>query len=784
MGPRLRALVFALLAATLVGAAEQAVEHYAQQRNHERERSDTLRRLSALRAGLQRTLNANLFLIRSLGAQIAMRPDLSQQDFVAIASRLADERHALRTLSAAPAMVSRMVYPLEGNEAALGLDYLNQPALRDAALRARDTGRAVVAGPLALAQGGVGIIAREPVFLPAERAGGERRFWGLVSAVIDPDSLYAKAGLTNPELGLQVALRAVDGSATRARALIGEPTLFDERPVTLEIALPGGDWQLAAVPREGWERTAPPLTPFRVIGLLVAFAVAALTWRLTRIAQRLAAHNAELATLLDTIPDLIWLKDADGAYLAANPPFRQAIGKPARELLGRTDDALLSPELAGRRSAQDRAAIEAGAPTLSEERASLPGQSQPVLLETIRAPVRDTDGHLLGVLGIARDITARKRTEAELRESEGRFRSLASVAPVGIFRTDAEGACVYVNPRWSEITGMSLDEARGDGWLESIDEADRDAVLARLRQAASAEEAVYTEYRIRSPGGGATWVIGRALAERDRQGRFGGLVGTVSDISQLKRYEEEIRALNADLEARVRLRTAELDAANKELETFTYSVSHDLKAPLRGIDGYSQLLQQCCEDRLDDEGRLFLANLRQGVAQMNELIDDLLAYSRIERRDLHGQELELARQLEQVLAERRAEIAAHGMLVEVSTGGLSVHADPEGLDLVLRNLLDNAIKFSRHSRPPRLSIDARERDGAVTLSLRDNGIGFDMRFHDRVFEIFQRLQRAEDYPGTGVGLAIAQKAVQRMGGRLWAESAPGQGATFHMELPR
>ncbi|MCK9260007.1 MAG: ATP-binding protein, partial [Azoarcus sp.] len=239
-----------------------------------------------------------------------------------------------------------------------------------------------------------------------------------------------------------------------------------------------------------------------------------------------------------------------------------------------------------------------------------------------------------------------------------------------------------------------------------------------------------------------------------------------------------------DLELRVEQRTNELAALNDELETFTYSVAHDLKAPLRGIDGYSHLLLEDHADQLDDEGRMFLGNVRAGVKRMAQLIDDLLAYSRMERRSLKRARVNLASVLRGILAEHAAESDESQAHIDVDVSDMSVEADPDGLAQVLRNLVGNALKYSRDASPPQIRIVARAEGEWCHLSVHDNGIGFDMKFHDRIFEIFQRLQRAEDYSGTGVGLAIVRKAVHRMGGRVWAESAPGEGATFHVELPR
>ncbi len=297
------------------------------------------------------------------------------------------------------------------------------------------------------------------------------------------------------------------------------------------------------------------------------------------------------------------------------------------------------------------------------------------------------------------------------------------------------------------------------------------------------------EYRLRTADGRWIWVDDRTWLARGGDGRVTTISGVLLDISQQKQTEDALQAsedalrrINAGLEARVAERTAQLQVLNEELESFSYSVSHDLKAPLRGIDGYSQILLDDYGSALDDEGRTLIANVRRGVAQMHVLIEDLLAYSRMERQVLESRAVELAGLVDNLLAGRAREIAAAGMVVRNSVPALSVQADRDGLALVVRNLLENALKFSRNSKSPRIDIGAREEADKVLFWVRDNGVGFDMKYHHRVFEMFQRLHRAEDYPGTGVGLALVRKAMQRMGGRVWAESSPGQGACFFLEL--
>jgi len=250
---------------------------------------------------------------------------------------------------------------------------------------------------------------------------------------------------------------------------------------------------------------------------------------------------------------------------------------------------------------------------------------------------------------------------------------------------------------------------------------------------------------------------------------------------------EDLQAAKENLEAssaKLNDLNEELAAKNRELETFTYSVSHDLKAPLRGIDGYSRLLLDDHAHSLNEEGRTFLHTVRRAATQMNQLIDDLLAYSRLERRPMQEGFVDLGALAKALLAERAVEIATRNAQVSVDVTCAGVTCDPDGLALALRNLLENALKFTREASQPAIQIGGRDGPNKCVLWIRDNGVGFDPKFHDRIFEIFQRLHRAEEYPGTGVGLAIVRKAMERMGGRVWAESEPGKGASFFLEIPK
>jgi len=400
--------------------------------------------------------------------------------------------------------------------------------------------------------------------------------------------------------------------------------------------------------------------------------------------------------------------------------------------------------------------------------------------------VRARDGRIRQLFATIQDVTERTQAEAALQDYKEMLEQAEALVSLGSWAGDVESQQLTISAQLFrniglDPTGRMPSDAE---YLARIHPDDRALVADDMQCIRRGGEAGDLVFRTDPAHGPMRWLrrtVRRIL--REGEGRGPRYIGTLLDITEAVAAEARLKRLNQELEERVAERTAQLSQANMELEAFSYTVSHDLKAPLRGIDGYSQLLVEEYGDRLEDEGRRFVERIRKGVQQMGDLIADLLAYSRIERRDMVHEPVALLPLVEQVVDSYHADIEKQGVEVRLAMESFTLALDRDGMAVVLRNLIGNALKFSRDSAPPRIEIGTRHEAGRRILWVRDNGVGFDLKYHDRIFGIFQRLHRAEEFPGTGVGLALVAKAVQRMGGRVWAESQPGAGATFYLEFP-
>jgi PAS domain S-box-containing protein len=377
--------------------------------------------------------------------------------------------------------------------------------------------------------------------------------------------------------------------------------------------------------------------------------------------------------------------------------------------------------------------------------------------------------------------TEQKQAENALRASEGRYRTLFESNPNPMWVYDQETlSFLAVNDAASRHYGFTKDEFFAMTIREIRPPEDIPALMDNLSHT-SEELDETTGWRHRKKSGE---LIDVAITSHQMMwlGRRARLV-LINDVTARKRAERDLQELNAELENRVERRTAELETANKELEAFSYSVSHDLRSPLRTVDGFSQAVLEDYGHQLPDEGRRYLQTIRDGAQRMGVLIDDLLTFSRLSRMPLNRQKVDTARIVRDVLEELGA--GKQGDNLELKIGELSpVYGDPALLKQVWVNLISNALKYSRNRETAVIEIGQRQERDETVFFVSDNGTGFDMQYAHKLFGVFQRLHRTDEFEGTGVGLAIVQRVISRHGGRVWAEAAPDRGATFSFTLDK
>jgi len=459
----------------------------------------------------------------------------------------------------------------------------------------------------------------------------------------------------------------------------------------------------------------------------------------------------------------IWTVDEKGLTDFINEQGAAILGYRPEEMLGRPLSDFVYPE--------DRAMLESvpekirqGESGRFEVRMPRKDGSEAWLLVST-SPMIGEDGRFRGALSMATDITERKRMEERLKESEERYRLLIQYAPTGIFEVDFSGPrFTSVNDVMSRATGYSRDELLAMNPLDLLDDESKLKFEERMRKTIRGEEVDSTvDYTVIGKDGRRIDVtLNTMIIYRD--GRPAGAFVVVHDITERKRYEEDIKR------------------SNEELEQFAYVASHDLQEPLRMVTMYLGLLTRKFGEDLPPQAKEYVSTAVEGSLRMKELIDDLLEFSRIGSRITEPDEVDMNQVMEEVkhdlhvaIAERNAEVAVSELPV--------VRADGPQMKQLMTNLISNAIKFHRDDERPLVTVSARRAGGVHVFSVRDNGIGIDPKYREKLFKMFQRLHTRDEYPGTGIGLAISKKIVERHGGKIWFESELGKGTTFHFTIP-
>jgi PAS domain S-box-containing protein len=496
--------------------------------------------------------------------------------------------------------------------------------------------------------------------------------------------------------------------------------------------------------------------------------------------QEAEKSRSFLAAIVDSSDDGIIGKDLNGIVVSWNAGAERMFGYAAHEMIGQPIMRLIS-----RDRPDEEALILAGAQrgkTQNIDTIRIRKDGQPIDVSLTISPIKDAHGRIIGVSSIARDVTARRQAERALAKQTQVLREQTQMLDLAnVLIRDLQDRIILWNHGMEKLYGWSKAEAIG-AYSHILMRTEFPESLESIRSRLFSEGHWEGELVHYHKDGTRLLVASQWVLHSEQGSRPTAILEVNNDITERKHAEEQVRRLNAELELRVQERTAELTTANKELEAFTYSVAHDLRAPLRHIDAFSKILYEDFAAGLPQEAQRYLASIRQGSLNMNHLVDDLLNLARVGRQELKRLPTPLHTLVEEVVADLKREL--RGRSIEWQIQPLpTVECDPGLMKQVFANLLGNAVKYTRPRPLALIEVGCEKKNGDSAIFVRDNGVGFSMKYLDKLFGVFQRLHRAEEFEGTGVGLATVERIIRKHGGTIWAEAAVDKGATFYFMLP-
>ncbi|MGR3506753.1 MAG: ATP-binding protein [Paracoccaceae bacterium] len=673
-----------ILSVVVVTGLWLAAEHRNKMFYTQQLRVDLLQDLTIVRTQLEGQVNANIQLIRGLIATMITEPDMQQDRFASIAEGLMSETKAIRNLAAAPDMVIRMVYPVEGNEAAIGLDYRTNEAQREAAERARTSGSLVLAGPVDLVQGGKGFIGRFPVYVP--KPNGAIEFWGLVSAVIDEQALYREAGLLNQNGSMQFALSGRDGVSGNRDVFFGNPDILSQDPVTLSVLLPSGSWQLSAIPAGGWNTTPPTAQILRAVMLISGLLLMMPSFLMGRLIEERQRHIGEL----------------EGSNSA-----------------------------------------------LSNRMAEL---------ERARAQQLKSEARLRASLDAQEEINAR-------------FTEVAGISRSWVWEQDADLRFTYLSPGFSAVTGFPPDSLIGKTrsefpaeWATMSNQADWDWLSEKTNAREPFSE---FSYGFRASDGRDLWVMTSGTPIFDNKGKFAGYRGAGTEVTSI--HAAVIAA----------------QEANRVKSMFLATMSHEIRTPMNGILGMAEMLETTLTTPSQKQ---MISVIRDSGEALLAILNDILDLSKIEadKLDLEVVSFRLDVVAQRIEALHKLKAQEKGLRLDIFTDSRARHprmGDPHRMTQILHNVVGNAIKFTDRGKITVLISSLPGDD--LRIEVTDTGIGMTAQEQARIFDEFTQADGSvtRRFGGTGLGMSIVRRLIDKMGGKLDLESEPGKGTKIGITLP-
>ena len=496
-----------------------------------------------------------------------------------------------------------------------------------------------------------------------------------------------------------------------------------------------------------------------------------------------ADQSSMLTFALKSISECVSITDMDDKVIFVNESFLKTYGYTSEELLNNPISMVRSSNNSPKIVREILPATMHGGWRGELMNRRKDGSDFPVSLTT--SVICNDNGQAVAIMGIASDITERKKAEEALRESEYLLRESQIIAGLGSYVLDIPSGNWSSSSVLDSVFGINSSyDHTVDGWEALVHPDYRQEMSKYFNDEVLNNHIRFDkEYKIiRNNDKAERWVHGLGKLEEDAQGKLIKMYGTIQDITEHKQIHDEINQLNNELEKRVFERTAQLEEANRELEAFSYSVSHDLRAPIRAIHGFTHILLEDYLPNLDEEGKRVCAIIQENAMKMGQLVDDLLKFSQLNRTDIQFSVIDMNNlgntiYSELATAERQQEIDFQIETLHPAWG------DQLLIRQVWTNLISNALKFSSRRTGVRINISSKEQNDSIEYCIRDNGAGFNMKYKDKLFGVFQRLHSSKEFEGTGVGLAIVQRIVHRHGGKVWAEGEINHGASFYFSLP-
>jgi PAS domain S-box-containing protein len=509
---------------------------------------------------------------------------------------------------------------------------------------------------------------------------------------------------------------------------------------------------------------------------------------LVRVNKDLADARRQLRALIDNLPDGVYIKNTAGRKTLANPAdySKNLRCQTEAEAIGKSDFDFFPKDIAEKFWADDQKVI-AGQPVINREEYLFDEAGRKRWLLTSKLPLRDQDGNIVGLIGIGRDITKLKKAEEALARERLLLRTLIDNLPDCIYAKDTAGRKTLANPAdySKNLRCQTEAEAIGKSDFDFFPKDIAEKFWADDQKVIAGQPVINREEYLFDEAGRKRWLLTSKLPLRDQDGKIVGLIGLGRDITEQKRAEDALRSS----EAKLRRSAVQLERSNRELQDFAYVASHDLQEPLRKIVVFGERLKEKNTDKFDSESLDFLDRMQKATGRMQTLINDLLSFSRVTTKAQPFTPVNLAEVAAGVVEDLEGRIELVKGRVELGTLPV-IEAEPLQMRQLLQNLIGNALKFRRPEEPPVVKVEAQILPDPDTpekklcrLTVSDNCIGFDEKYLDRIFNVFQRLHTRNEYEGTGMGLAIVKKIALYHGGDITAKSKPGEGSTFILTVP-